>query len=395
MLNGLIGRVSAFLVAVVVITVAFSPLRPLSAVQPQVGLLTAPAPTAVSLPWPAYGQSAIGAEEFGLLESHGSLKPAPIASLAKIITAMSVLKQKPLAANQQGPTLTLGAADVNDYNNYVSQDGSVVPVQVGEQLSERQALEAMLLPSANNMAYSLAAWAFGSLDNYTVFANQYVKTLGMDHTSVADASGFSPSTTSTAEDLVRLGLAAMNNPVLAQIAAEETATIPVAGSIHNLNWLLGTNGIVGIKTGNTDQAGGCYLFAARHDVRGQSIILVGAIMGAPNLYISLADGHALVNAFDSGFELVTPAKAGQVIGHYASSWGAKTNAISQTSLSILRWRSQSIKISAHLLPLKPGAKAHTAAGELTASVGNRKVSVPLVSSSSLDSPSWFWRWRHL
>lgn len=151
---------------------------------------------------------------------------------------------------------------------------------VGEQLSEYQMLEAMMLPSADNMADSLAIWAYGSLPAYQAAANQYLANHNINDTHVGvDASGLDPSTVSTAHDLVLLGEAAMQNAVLAEIVAKPSVNgFPLMGTISNTNTLLGQNGIVGAKTGNTDQAGGVFVFAANYnDANGQELSVVGAV----------------------------------------------------------------------------------------------------------------------
>ena len=177
-----------------------------------------------NLTWPN-SPAAVGIVDSDILVSHGSSDPAPIASTAKLITALSVLKAKPLSAGAAGPIITLGPADAASYNAYRAKGGSVVPVTVGEQISEYQTLEAMLLPSANNMADSLASWAFGSIGAYASAANSYLTQLGLTKTHIgSDASGFDPGTTSTPTDLVKLGEAVMQNPVLASIVDQSTAS---------------------------------------------------------------------------------------------------------------------------------------------------------------------------
>src|SRR3569833_1055721 len=194
--KGFLAKLAYLLVAVVAVTELIVLARPLPALQPRESLDFKVAGQQPALPWPSYGQAAIGAVGYGLLDSAGATNSMPTASVAKIINALAVLQKKPLLANQPGPTITLSQADVDRYNLALSEDGSVIAVANGEQLSEHQALEAMILPSANNMAYSLAVWAFGSADNYVAFANNFVKPLGMDHTTVSDASGFAPQTVS-------------------------------------------------------------------------------------------------------------------------------------------------------------------------------------------------------
>src|SRR5437868_228454 len=177
-------------------------LRPVPALKPVNQILSATPKQTVSLPWPAAGQSAIGTSGYGVLESHNAGSPVPIGSVAKVITALAVLKQKPMPAGGPGPTITLSSSDVDLFNSYYLKNGSVTEVSNGEQISEYEALQAMMLPSSNNMADTLAIWTFGSIDSYLTYANQLVKNLGMNSTKVGDTNGFSDTTTSTATDLV-------------------------------------------------------------------------------------------------------------------------------------------------------------------------------------------------
>jgi len=102
---------------------------------------------------------------------------------------------------------------------------SLVAVTAGEQLTERQALEALLLPSADNMAWILARWDAGSQAAFTAQMNTTARQLGMTDTHYTDPSGLSASTTSTAADQVRLGMAALSEPALAQIVALRSAGV--------------------------------------------------------------------------------------------------------------------------------------------------------------------------
>jgi D-alanyl-D-alanine carboxypeptidase (penicillin-binding protein 5/6) len=142
-----------------ILVVSYLYLRPLPQVQPT---NQTPAPSkaqVVTLPWPKAGQAALGAAGYGVLATHNTGAAVPIGSTAKIITALALLKQKPLAAGSQGPSLTLNSDDVALFNSYYSQGGSVTQVSAGEQITELQAMQSMLLPSSNNMADSLAKWA--------------------------------------------------------------------------------------------------------------------------------------------------------------------------------------------------------------------------------------------
>lgn len=364
---------------------------PLPKISGQTDYQAPAASLAAELPWPAYGQGAIGAKGYGVLQTHGEQKAAPIASVAKVITALAVLKQKPLQPGQSGPNITITANDVAIYNDYYVKGGSVAKVVAGEQLSEYQALQAMLIPSANNMADTLAVWAFGSVNDYTAYANNLVKGMGLTNTIVADASGFSPGSVSSANDLVKLGLAVMDNPVIADIVSQQSASIPVAGSINNVNWLLGSDGVIGIKTGNIEQSGGCFLFAANRLIFGQTMTIVGAILQAPDLNTVIKDARSIIRASDGGFEKITVASKGQVIGDYNAPWQKSAAAIVSQDLNVINWRGNKVQTDVILNYVTAPAKAGAVVGKLSATVGRKTTRSVVALKSDMPAPNWIWR----
>ena len=218
--------------------------------------------------WPADGASAADVSGFGVVYGPGATRPVPIASVAKVMTAYVVLHDHPLTADRSGPDIEVQPSEAAAYPSQARDGDSLVPVVSGETLTERQALAALLLPSADNVAWILARWDAGSQAAFVARMNATARRLGMTDTSYTDPSGLDPSTVSTAADQVRLGMAAMRVPALAAIAAEPTAVVPVAGLVRNYNTLLGQDGIVGLKTGSTQAAGGCVLIAAWHQASG-------------------------------------------------------------------------------------------------------------------------------
>jgi D-alanyl-D-alanine carboxypeptidase (penicillin-binding protein 5/6) len=237
----------------------------------------------------------------------GATRPAPIASVAKVMTAYVILHDHPLTADGSGPDITVQPQEAAAYPAQVRDGDSLVPVVAGETLTERQALEALLLPSADNMAWILARWDAGGQAAFVARMNATARQLGMTDTDYTDASGLDASTVSTAADQVRLGLAAMRVPALAAIAAMPTAIVPVAGPVRNYNTLLGQDGITGLKTGSTHAAGGCVLLAARHQAGGRSTVVIAATFGQPGtaqtiLPNALQAGHDLVLALDHALD---------------------------------------------------------------------------------------------
>src|SRR5213079_1775114 len=95
--------------------------------------------------WPAYGQAAFVQTGQSQVQAGPNQHTAAIASLAKVMTAYLVLRDHPLRPDQDGPTITLTDADVADTDRRRDQQESVVSIAAGEQLTERQALQALLL----------------------------------------------------------------------------------------------------------------------------------------------------------------------------------------------------------------------------------------------------------
>ncbi len=345
----------------------------------------------VAILWPTYGQASVGAVGYGVLGNRGEQKPMPTASVAKVMTALAVLKAHPLKPGEQGPTIRITQEDVDDYVQTVAMGGSHVTVVLGQEISEYQALQALLLPSANNMANTLARWAFGSQEEYTRFVNNFAKSLGMTQSTFADASGFSPQTVSTTEDLAKLAVNAMDNPIIAEIAAQPSAVVPVAGTIYNVNNLLGENNIIGLKTGNTEEAGGCFMAAAAKEINGQRVIAVSVIMGAPDRYTALQNSVPLVNSVFEGFETKTIATAGQTIGEIAIPWQQSAQLVLRDDIKGLAWKSLEVKPVIELSDAREGMTANTEIGRVTARFGRDTVESPVVLKDTITTPDWKWR----
>jgi D-alanyl-D-alanine carboxypeptidase (penicillin-binding protein 5/6) len=87
----------------------------------------------------------------------------------------------------------------------------------------------------------------------------------------------------------------MRLPVFASIVATPSATLPVAGTVHNTNTLLAHNGFVGVKTGSTAAAGGCFAFRAIRWIDGKRTTITGVVLGQPG-HNQIASGLAAADA---------------------------------------------------------------------------------------------------
>ncbi|MEI7683051.1 MAG: hypothetical protein WCJ24_01975 [Candidatus Saccharibacteria bacterium] len=345
-----------------------------------------------NLIWPAFGQSAIGSLSQGVQSETSGQKPIPMASIAKVMLVVEVLKKKPLTSGESGPLIPITETDIEIYNKYVENDGSVIKVNLGEKINEYQALQAVLTQSASNMADTLAIWAYGSMQEYHISANKDSLKLGMSRTTFAgDASGFSPESTSTAHDLVILGQAALTNPVIKGIVAQKNSEIPLLGTVMNSNYLLGYGGIIGIKTGNSDQAGGCYLFAATRKIFNQEITVVGANIGSPTLIQAMNVSLTLLDSYFAGFEEEVIIPKGAVVARYTAPWPANTTAVTAMDTSVLSWRGSKMVVKIEVNPIKSNSAAGNRVGTLFIQSPYAKTITPISLSKTLAPPTSKWR----
>ncbi len=375
----------------VVVLGALNYVRPVPVLHPRTlqaaNVTMGQAPT---LAWPEGTEDAIGVAGLGVLAQSPSQTPEPTGSVAKVMTALVALQKLPLAPGRQGPSITITGADQALQEQAAAAGESTVPVTAGEMLTEYQVLQGMLIPSGNNLAVLLADWAFGSTGAALTAMQAEAQALSLQGSDFTDPSGFDPTTVSTPADLVRLGTKAMRNPVIAEIVAQSEVTLPVAGTLKNVNSVLGQASIVGIKTGNTAGQQGAFLYAAQ-DASARGAMVVGAVMGEGSLGQALRDGVALAGTAQQALAVRTVVSAGTVVASAEAPWNEDIPISTENALSVVAWGGQQARISIHLrpltAPLRPGSKV----GTLTATLGAGTVSTPLVTSAALHVPSWSWR----
>ena len=182
-----------------------------------------------------------------IIGKNEKLRFAP-ASSVKIMTAI-------IALEYYDPEQVLTAENLNVV------EGSKMKLVEGEKITVINLLYGLMLPSGNDAAYVLAQNFPGGMEAYVKKMNEKAKELDLQNTKFIDPAGYDDNNYTTAYDLARLGAYALKNPQLAKIVSTKSISVTdVSGQIiHqlvNLNELLGIEGITGIKTGFTDEAGG-------------------------------------------------------------------------------------------------------------------------------------------
>jgi serine-type D-Ala-D-Ala carboxypeptidase (penicillin-binding protein 5/6) len=372
----------------------------LSATRVLAGSVTIPG-SAPRVAWPTQGQAAAEVQGIGGVGSTGADNPQPIASLAKVMTAYVVLHDHPLPSGQSGFSVTIGSADVADYQNRLAQAESVMPVAEGEQLTELQLLEGLLVASANNVGPILAKHDAGSEAAFVARMNSTARTLGMAHTTYTDASGFNSTTVSTATDQLVLATRAMANPVFAKVVAMSSVDLPVAGTVSNFDRAVGSNGFVGIKTGSDSSAGGCFMFANRQTIAGHPVTIIGVLLGLDRGETSTdalitASTQAAASIVDSvaraiGVHTIVP--AGTTVETVTNAQGHKVAATTTRPLTYVGWGGQTFQLQVTTVALGRSLKA----GQDVATVGSTGepgAQTSVAATSSMPAVSWSWRLRH-
>jgi D-alanyl-D-alanine carboxypeptidase (penicillin-binding protein 5/6) len=349
-------------------------------------------PAALSLPAVGTGAIALeGSDE--LLGESGQTGPVPIASVTKVVTALVVLEAHPLVEGEDGPGITMTAADVQILEQTRAVDGSYELVNEGQVLTEREVLEIMLLKSANNYAETVTNWAFGSLSAYLDAARSFTAEHGLTDTTIADASGLDPASRSSTRDLMRIASLALADPVLASIVSTAVDQVPVIGEIDNSNKLLGIDGIDGIKTGTTDEAGSCLLFSAEFTVGGEAKSVVGAILGAPNSQAARDGVQALLASTKASFSTLSLIRENTPVGEYTTAWGETVTIVAASDSDAVVWSDDPVTVDSSAADVVIAPSGFTV-GTIDYTVDGSTEQVDLELEGTLTDPGFWWRVGH-
>jgi D-alanyl-D-alanine carboxypeptidase (penicillin-binding protein 5/6) len=219
--------------------------------------------------------------------------PLPMASTTKIMTALIAIQTADLA---MPVTIQQDA-----YDRVHNDGGSSANLKVGDTLTLHDLLYGLMLPSGDDAAYAIADALAGSPERFVERMNLFAYRLRLFQTHYANPDGLTLDDNAlhytTAADLVRLTRYAMNIPLFAQIVNTPTYSVPATARHQaykwgNTNTLLTTyKGMIGVKTGHTDAAGYCLVFAAeRGDYH-----LMGVVLNAASEDLRNQDVQRLLN----------------------------------------------------------------------------------------------------
>ncbi|GGP58760.1 D-alanyl-D-alanine carboxypeptidase [Streptomyces variabilis] len=347
----------------------------------------------VKLPWPDEGQGWMSGDGIGTMDRFGEQKPVAIGSVAKTMTAYIILRDHPLKPGEEGPKIEVDAKAEEEGGYDKAGESTLNTVEAGDFLTEKQALSAVMIPSANNIARLLARWDAGSEEAFVKKMNDTAKELGMTNTTYTDPSGLKETTVSTAEDQTKLGIAAMRNPAMVAITSAASWTDPSGQYWSNYNELPYTMGAIGIKTGSTTKAGGNLLFAARKKVGGEEVTVVGAILGqhkGPSILDTVNEvSKPALRAAQDALTSANILKKGTVVGYVDDGLGGRTPVAVTEDVKAVGWAGLEVELTFAGAELPHTAKAGTKVGTLTVGDGeNGAVKVPVALKADLVEPGF-------
>ncbi|MGW3629212.1 D-alanyl-D-alanine carboxypeptidase family protein [Streptomyces sp. NPDC005122] len=351
----------------------------------------------LDLPWPGHGQSAIEVEGVGSLGTDGKQAPAPIASVAKIMTAYVILQEHPLKGSEGGEKITV---DQQAEDESKLPDESTAAMSKGQQFTEREMLQMLMIPSGNNAARLLARWDSDS-KSFVAKMNAAAKKLGMTNSTYTDPSGLQKTTVSTATDQLKLAGQVMRDDVFRGIVGMASAQIPGLDSkIYNNNDLLVKQvGVIGLKTGSSTPAGGNLVWAATKTVNGKQQTIYGAVLGQnagtgkvwDSLQLALTNSQKLIDKVQKGLTSATVVKKGDVVGYVDDQLGGRTPVVATKNMTAVGWPGLKTKLSigegGQAVPHT--GKAGETVGVLTVGDGSsRAVKIPVALQKDLAEPGF-------
>lgn len=220
-----------------------------------------------------------------IFDKNADKKTAP-ASITKIVTCMLVLEncedlETPLTCKRES------------LNGLYEQNAATVGILAGETLTVKELLYALMIPSAADAANILADYiGGGSIENFVVMMNDFVKKLGCENTTFINAHGLDEGggNITTAYDLYKITKYALENPTFKEITSTLRHEIAPTNKYPYVRYLNNTNKMMnpaykdyyspyisGVKTGTTSLAGHCVISTASKN--GYNYMLV--VMNAP------------------------------------------------------------------------------------------------------------------
>lgn len=240
----------------------------------------------------------VDGENFNILYEKNSHEKRSVASITKVMTVLLIMEDIESGKISLTDTVTASA-------HAASMGGSDIWLEEGEQMSLDDMLKATLVASANDAAVALAEYTEGSEDAFVKRMNTRAKELGMKDTVFKNCNGLDEEGhISSAYDV-----ALMSAELIKHTKVFDYTSIWLdflrdgKTQIVNTNKLLKSyNGITGLKTGTTDDAGSCISATAKRD----GLSLIAVVLGSDSGTDRFKDASILLDYGFNNYSVIIP-----------------------------------------------------------------------------------------
>lgn len=387
-LGWLLGILIVLLV-IYALLVAFAP-TPAARLAPTAGLKPATAQLTTTAP---AGSLAIAPTGSTLATPVRADEPRfEMGSTVQLVVALRTLAKQPIDADQgPGATLTVAPEDAQALADFSARGLPTMPFPAAGQLTERQALAAMLATRSSAHAELLARSAFGSTDAFIADATSWLAEHGLTGTKVVDVTG--ESSTTTASDLARITSMAWQQVAVRAILGESMVDIGIPYRPGNLQAAQATPGTTRVAYG-FDGAGRYHeAFVFGVDTEGQTSPFGGAVMGQPEEATTASLVQAAVaETRQLGAARQALVAAGEPLGRFTTPWGAETTVSPKQALVTPPWAwVEDASLTHRVLH---AASREQEIGEVVLLVGDDEKRATLRTDGDLKGPDYWWRFSH-
>jgi D-alanyl-D-alanine carboxypeptidase (penicillin-binding protein 5/6) len=183
----------------------------------------------------------------------------------------------------------------------------------------------------------------------------------------------------------------MQDPLFRQIVGMRNVTLPNIGLLSNVNQLLGQDGIIGVKTGFTEEAGGNLAFAAQRQVGNRQVEIVGLVMGQDTRPLAFDATTRIVRAVGQLLQTARVVAANQPVATVDTEWGEAVEIVAAEDVELLSWPGFTLETAVQLDPIEAPLAAGDQVGWLEVRLGEQQRRVPLVLAADLPGAPFLWR----
>jgi D-alanyl-D-alanine carboxypeptidase (penicillin-binding protein 5/6) len=169
----------------------------------------------------------------------------------------------------------------------------------------------------------------------------------------------------------------------------------VAGVVYNVNSLVGSAGLVGIKTGWTEEAGACFMFARDWDVGGHLVRIYGVILGQDTLADAFAATYAVTGSIGPSLEVAQVVRKDDDAASLSAPWASRVSASASEDVSFVLWSGlpvdRTLEATSRTSRLKEGDQI----GKIVVVAGGQRQEIPLLAKGNIQPARLSWRLTRL